>query len=46
MENEHGIDEAEEAMMADNPECFKKTDICPICGDEKPVDDQHRNCGK
>lgn len=23
-----------------------KTDICPICGDEKPVEDLHRNCGK
>lgn len=22
------------------------TDICPICCEEKPVDDLHRNCGK
>lgn len=22
-----------------------ETDICPICGDEKPIDDLHRNCG-
>lgn len=22
------------------------TDICPICGDEKPIKDLHRNCGK
>lgn len=24
----------------------EETDICPICLDEKPVDDLHRNCGK
>lgn len=24
----------------------QETDICPICGDEKPIDDLHRNCGK
>ena len=23
-----------------------ETDICPICGDEKLIDDLHRNCGK
>ena len=23
-----------------------KTDICPICLEEKPLDDLHRNCGK
>ncbi|HUX54506.1 MAG TPA: hypothetical protein VMV56_08845 [Williamwhitmania sp.] len=23
-----------------------QTDICPICLDEKPIDDLHRNCGK
>lgn len=22
------------------------TDICPICLEEKPIDDLHRNCGK
>ena len=22
------------------------TDICSICGDEKPIDDLHHNCGK
>ncbi len=22
------------------------TDICSICGEEKPIEDLHRNCGK
>ena len=24
----------------------QETDVCPICGDEKPINDLHRNCGE
>ncbi len=27
-------------------EIAELTDICPICGEEKPISDLHRNCGK
>lgn len=35
-----------ESFKAVIAEVVEKTDICPICGDEKPVGDLHRNCGK
>ena len=30
----------------DSDQTEPDTDICPICLDEKSVDDLHRNCGK
>ena len=34
-------DTLQEASLMTEP-----TDICLICGDEKPIEDLHRNCGK
>ena len=33
------------AKLEENSE-EEKTDICPICLEEKSVNDLHRNCGK
>lgn len=35
-----------DAVLEEIDKIVNPTDICPICGDEKPVDDLHRNCGK
>ena len=35
-----------DAVLEEIDKIVNPTDICPICGDEKPIDDLHRNCGK
>lgn len=35
-----------DAVLKEIDRIVEPTDICPICGDEKPVDDLHKNCGK
>ena len=35
-----------DAVLEEIDKIVNLTDICPICGDEKPVSDLHRNCGK
>ncbi len=34
-----------DAVLKEINKIVEPTDICPICLDEKPVDDLHRNCG-
>lgn len=34
------------AVLEEIDKIVNPTDICPICGDEKLIDDLHRNCGK
>jgi len=43
-ESFHSLEEQEEFETKTGR--YEPTDICPICGDEKPVSDLHRNCGK
>ena len=35
-----------DAVLEEIEKIVNPTNICPICGDEKPIDDLHRNCGK
>ena len=39
-------EEAIKEMEARKQKQEEATDICPICLEEKPVDDLHKNCGK
>ena len=38
--------EGMDAVLNEIDNILESTNICPICGDEKPVSDLHRNCGK
>ena len=35
-----------DAVLKEIDKIIEPTDICPVCGNEKPIDDLHRNCGK
>lgn len=35
-----------DAVLKEINKIIEGTDICPICLDEKPISDLHRNCGK
>lgn len=35
-----------DAVLEEIEKIVNPTDICFICGDEKSVDDLHKNCGK